>query len=293
MRALVTVVLVGALLSACSDDGGEPAGDGDTVTATRATVGSRRPRRSRRSRPAPTRRGSTTARRRSSTRSRPAWPRRGASASSRTATPSSPSATPAGCCCSRRRRTTCARSAASTRPSRWATRAARRGCSASPSPPTSRGTARSSSTSAPPTTTGSARPASRAAGSARSTWILDGHPERPHPRRRPARVRAGRLPLRLHRRDRRSPSCAQDRVDHRRQDPADHHRRRAGAGQPVPGLADLVLRPPQRAGPGVRRRRPALGLGVRAERLRRAQPDPEGRELRLADGRGPRRGRRA
>ena len=35
---------------------------------------------------------------------------------------------------------------------------------------------------------------------------------------------------------------AQDREQPRRQDPADHHRRRPGARQPVQGLADLVLR---------------------------------------------------
>ena len=78
---------------------------------------------------------------------------------------------------------------------------------------------------------------------------------------------------------------------HRRQDPADHHRRRPGAGQPVQGLADLVLRAPQRAGARVRRPGPAVGLGVRAEHVRRAQPDQPGQELRLADGRGPRRRR--
>ena len=49
------------------------------------------------------------------------------------------------------------------------------------------------------------------------------------------------------------------------------------------------LRPPQRAGAGVRRPGPAVGLGVRPEHLRRAQPDRGRRQLRLAPGRGPRR----
>ena len=86
---------------------------------------------------------------------------------------------------------------------------------------------------------------------------------------------------------------AQDRDSLGRQDPADHARRRAGARQPRSGLAGLDARPPQRAGPRLRRRRPAVGLGVRARHLRRAQPDRAGRQLRLAGGRGPRRRRPA
>ena len=62
-------------------------------------------------------------------------------------------------------------------------------------------------------------------------------------------------------------------------------------GDPAPGNPDpdspvWTLGPPQRAGPRLRRRRPAVGLGVRAGHLRRAQPDREGPQLRLADGRG-------
>ena len=63
------------------------------------------------------------------------------------------------------------------------------------------------------------------------------------------------------------------------------------AGKPAPGnpdalLADLDVGPPQRPGARVRRRRQPVGLGVRAGQLRRAQPDPEGPQLRVADGRG-------
>ena len=73
----------------------------------------------------------------------------------------------------------------------------------------------------------------------------------------------------------------------RREDPAADAGRRAGTGQPVPRLAvRLHLRPPQRAGSGVRRPGPALGVGVRAEHLGRAQPDHGRRQLRLAGGRG-------
>ena len=74
----------------------------------------------------------------------------------------------------------------------------------------------------------------------------------------------------------------------RGQDPADHDRRR-----PAPATRSRArrsgLRPPQRAGAGVRRPGPAVGLGVRPEHLRRAQPDRGRRQLRLAPGRGPRR----
>ena len=63
-------------------------------------------------------------------------------------------------------------------------------------------------------------------GSGRPEPILTGIPQRLHPRRRPAGVRAGRLPLRLHRRDRRARARPGPRLA-RRQDPADHPRRRA------------------------------------------------------------------
>ena len=62
-------------------------------------------------------------------------------------------------------------------------------------------------------------------------------------------------------------------------------------GNPDRGLADLDLGTPQRAGPGLRRQRQPVGLGVRAGHLGRAEPDREGPQLRLARGRG--RGRRA
>ena len=77
----------------------------------------------------------------------------------------------------------------------------------------------------------------------------------------------------------------------RRQDPADHAGRRAGAGQPVRRLAGLEPRSPQRAGPRLGRARPAVGRRVRPEHLGRAEPHRAGRQLRLAGGRGPRRRR--
>ena len=64
--------------------------------------------------------------------------------------------------------------------------------------------------------------------------------------------------------------------------------RRPATRRRLPGL---VVRAPQRPGAGLRRRRPAVGLGVRAGHVRRAQPDRAGPQLRLADGRGQ--GRRA
>ena len=73
-----------------------------------------------------------------------------------------------------------------------------------------------------------------------------------------------------------------------RQDPADHAGGQTGAGQPVrePGL---LVRSPQRAGAGLGRRRPALRRRVRAEPVRRAEPDRGRAQLRLAGGRGHRR----
>ena len=99
---------------------------------------------------------------------------------------------------------------------------------------------------------------STAGGSAPPTADPRRHPARRDPRRRPAGVRARRLPLRLHRRDRRPRARPGPRLP-RRQDPADHARRRARARQPVPGLAGLVVRPPQRAGAGLRRRATSCG----------------------------------
>ena len=67
-------------------------------------------------------------------------------------------------------------------------------------------------------------------------------------------------------------------------------------GKPAPGnpfgTAIWSLGSPQHPGPRVHRRRAAVGLGVRAEHLRRAQPDRCRRQLRLARGRGRGRHRR-
>ena len=109
------------------------------------------------------------------------------------------------------------------------------------------------------------------------------HPERLHPRRRPARVRARRLPLRLHRRDRRRRARPGPRLA-RRQDPADHPRRRPRARQPRSRTPPSGPRPPQRAGPRLRRPGPAVGQRVRRLDLRRAQPDRD----RAATTAGPR-----
>ncbi len=74
-----------------------------------------------------------------------------------------------------------------------------------------------------------------------------------------------------------------------RQDPAHGARRRRARRQPDGRLAGVVVRAPQRAGPGLGRRGPALGDRVRGGRDRRGEPDPSRRELRLARGRGRRR----
>ena len=67
-------------------------------------------------------------------------------------------------------------------------------------------------------------------------------------------------------------------------------------GRPAPGNPDpdspvWSYGPPQRPGARLRRRRPAVGQRVRPVDVRRAQPDPPGRELRLAGGRGAQRRR--
>ena len=56
--------------------------------------------------------------------------------------------------------------------------------------------------------------------------------------------------------------------------------------QPRQGQPVLDAGPPQRPGPGLGRRRSAVGERVRREHLRRGQPHREGQELRLARGRG-------
>ena len=77
-----------------------------------------------------------------------------------------------------------------------------------------------------------------------------------------------------------------------RQDPADHPGRRAGAGQPV-RQRGVQLRAPQRPGPGLRRAGPAVGLRVRQPEWDELNLIERGQQLRLAAGRGLRRGRRA
>ena len=59
-----------------------------------------------------------------------------------------------------------------------------------------------------------------------------------------------------------------------------------GAGQPV-RQPHLVVRAPQSAGDRVGRRGRPVGGGVRAEHVGRAEPHHPGRELRMADRRGP------
>ena len=61
------------------------------------------------------------------------------------------------------------------------------------------------------------------------------------------------------------------------------------AQQPVRGIARLVARPPQRPGLRLGPRGPPVGHRVRRQALRRGQPHRQGRQLRLAGGRGPRR----
>ena len=115
------------------------------------------------------------------------------------------------------------------------------------------------------------------------------HPEGHDPQRRAAGVRPGRRAVRRHRRHRRhlpgaGPGLA------RRQGAAHDAGRRAGRGR---RLARVLPRPPQRAGPRLRRRRAAVRGRVRPEPLRRGQPGRRGQQRRLAGGRGRRRRRRA
>ncbi len=112
------------------------------------------------------------------------------------------------------------------------------------------------------------------------------HPALGHPQRRPAGVRPGRLPLRRHRRRRRARPLPGPELA-RRQDPADDPGRQAGAGQPVRQLAGLDATGHRNVqGLAFDSGRPAVGDRVRAEPVRRDQPDPARQELRLADRRG-------
>ena len=84
-----------------------------------------------------------------------------------------------------------------------------------------------------------------------------------------------------------APPTAQDLGDADRQDPAAQRRRQRARRQPARGVADLLLRAPQPAGPRLASRdRRAVGLGARADRQRRNQPAAARAQLRLAGDRG-------
>ena len=125
-------------------------------------------------------------------------------------------------------------------------------------------------------------------GSRRRRSSSAGIPKGVDPQRRPDRLRPGRHALRRHRRGRR-PST-------RRRTGKSWAARSCGspptggsrAGQPLPGLARLDLRPPQRPGPGLGLAGPDVRQRVRPGHLGRAQPDRRGRQLRLAGRRGHR-----
>src|SRR6478735_12135692 len=107
-------------------------------------------------------------------------------------------------------------------------------------------------------------------------------------RRRADRVRPGRQALCDDGRERRSWSCAGP-VVAGRQDTSDQPRRFHPVGQSRSRLAGLVLRSSQYPRAGVGFGRTAVGHGVRREPVGRAELDPAGRQLRVADGRRPRR----
>ncbi len=98
----------------------------------------------------------------------------------------------------------------------------------------------------------------------RAAGDLRRHPDGAQPQRRPHRLRPRRLPLRRHRRGRRQLALAEPRLA-RRQDPAAHARGQARARQPLRRLRHLVLRPPQRAGPGLGQPGPPVGQRVRRQ----------------------------
>ena len=72
----------------------------------------------------------------------------------------------------------------------------------------------------------------------------------------------------------------------RRQDPSHQPRRVGSVGQPRPGLAGVVVRPPQHPGTGVGLGRPLWATEYGANSVGRAQPDSGGGQLRVAHGRG-------
>ena len=81
-------------------------------------------------------------------------------------------------------------------------------------------------------------------------------------------------------------ALAQDKGSLGRQDPADDHGGEAGAGQPVRD-AGVDLRSSQRPGHRVGPGRAVVGVRVRRQAGRRAQPHRAGQELRLAGDPGP------
>ena len=82
------------------------------------------------------------------------------------------------------------------------------------------------------------------------------------------------------------PPCGTGPFLARRQDPAGDHGRQTGAGQPVPRVARVEPRPPQRPGHGLGRGRTHVRQRVRPGHVGRAQPHQGRGQLRLADGRG-------
>ena len=137
-----------------------------------------------------------------------------------------------------------------------------------------------------PTTTGScaARSTGRVLGELRrsSPGIREGG----QPRRRPARGRPGRLPLRDHGRRGQPAVARRTRTASTARSCASRPTATRRPGNPDEGIAGVEPRAPQRAGPRLGARRSDVRLGVRPEHVGRAQPDRAGRQLRLARGRG-------
>ena len=178
-----------------------------------------------------------------------------------------------------------ARASSRTSPSR-----ARPACSASPSRPPSRATDSSTRTTRRRATTGSPRsrgtraaPAGRQLGTPRV--LVTGIPHNVH--HNGGRIAFGPDGYLYATTGRGAAAGARPGQElARRQDPADDDGRAPGPGQPL-RHARVVLRPPQRPGHRLGRRRSPLGLGVRRPQRGRAQPHPAGPQLRLAADRGP------